>query len=190
MTRILFTFLFSTMLCNSFSQTDWELNTFNFNLEIVKQYPDSLIKFQYTYDKPKKIIYEWYFWVDTVLHHTKGGYNGKLLDGAYEKFDANGNMLVQGKFQRGLKNWEWKYWNSSGELIRVENWTNGKKNGLVKYYNSSGNILKEVNYKDGYLSGYTIIYSSDSIVSKKRFKKGELMEGRVGFFNGIFKKKT
>jgi antitoxin component YwqK of YwqJK toxin-antitoxin module len=186
MIRVLLTYLFVSFFVSSFSQTDWELNEFEFNLEFVKQYPDSVIRFKYTYEQPEKVVYEWYYWVDTILHQTNGGYHGKLLDGSYEKFDAKGNMLVQGKFKGGLKNWEWKYWNASGELVRVENWSDGRKNGLFKNFDNSGRVIKEVNYRNGDLHGYTIVYSSDSIVSKKYFKNGQLKEANEGFIKRIF----
>ncbi len=182
MIRSLFVGMFFTMYLSTLCQTDWELKKFEFNNEFVKQYKDSVIRFRYTYDKPEKVIYEWYYWVDTVLHKTRGGYNGKLLDGSYEKFDANGNMLVKGNFLIGLRNWVWKYWNDRGELIRVENWKSGKKDGAFIYYGNNGSLLKEVNYKDGYLNGTTIVYSVDSILSKKYFKKGQLVHKKEGFF--------
>ena len=171
-----------TLTLNSVSQTDWELKKFEFNNEYILQYKDSVIRFQYTYDVPDQIIHEWYYWFDSILHMTRGGFNGKLLDGNFEKFDKEGNMLVKGKFKCGLKNWEWKYWNSKGELIKVEKWKDGLESGTFQYWDDDGNIKKEVRYDNGILNGYTIIYSDDTITSKKYYKKGKLVSKKRWLF--------
>lgn len=69
----------------------------------------------------------WYHWVRAqTIHRTQGGYTGTLLHGPYSAFDAESRLVEQGKFRKGVKHGEWRYWNADGTLFRVEYWRNGR----------------------------------------------------------------
>jgi len=79
------------------------------------------------YKKDPKIkndrYYYWYY--NNLIHSTQGGYNGQLLNGHYVAFYPDKNLKEEGDFKTGLKDGEWKTWNSKGDLTNVTNWNNG-----------------------------------------------------------------
>ncbi|HZY40276.1 MAG TPA: hypothetical protein VFE53_26665 [Mucilaginibacter sp.] len=79
------------------------------------------------YKKDPKIKNDrYYFWyLNNLIHSTQGGYNGQLLNGHYVAFYPDKNLKEQGDFKTGLKDGEWKTWNSKGDLTSVTNWNDG-----------------------------------------------------------------
>jgi hypothetical protein len=68
----------------------------------------------------------YYFWyLDNIIHSTQGGYTGQLLNGHYLAFYPDHNLKEEGDFKTGLKDGEWKIWNSKGDLTSVTNWNEG-----------------------------------------------------------------
>ena len=68
----------------------------------------------------------YYFWyMNNVIHSTQGGYNGQLLNGHYISYYRDKNLKEEGSFDRGLKQGEWKTWNTNGDLTSVTNWSDG-----------------------------------------------------------------
>jgi len=76
--------------------------------------------------EPKIKNDRYYFWyLPNIIHSTQGGYSGQLLNGHYIAYYPDKNLKEEGDFKTGLKNGEWKTWNSKGDMTSVTNWDEG-----------------------------------------------------------------
>lgn len=76
--------------------------------------------------EPKMKNDRYYYWyLHNIIHSTQGGYSGQLINGHYIAFYPDHNLKEEGDFKTGLKNGEWKTWNSKGGLTSVTNWDEG-----------------------------------------------------------------
>ncbi|HEY4205203.1 MAG TPA: hypothetical protein VGM31_00250 [Puia sp.] len=80
-----------------------------------------------------------YYWSkqDTILC-TTGGYDGRLLNGAYKIFYPGKNLKESGQFKKGLKTGEWRTWYTGGRLASITYWKNGRQYGASVLYDESG----------------------------------------------------
>lgn len=139
---------------------------------IVLNYPDSTLKFEIlNTDKSIKfddnLVYYWYS--TDKINTNRGGIGGKPLHGIYYVSSKSGSLLVQGKFDLGLKDGIWKYWYINGELKKVETWKNGKLNGSQINYSRSGKIETELQFKNG----KEIVLEEKEPFLKRVYKKKE-----------------
>lgn len=117
---------------------------------IVFNYPDSLVKVNVLISEEEfkiKDELKYYWYNNDIIGCNRGGVHGKPLHGEYTICNIDGNLLVQGNFEHGLKHGKWKYWYVNGEIKRAENWKEGLKDDIQKYYSESGEIVKELRYK-------------------------------------------
>jgi len=95
---------------------------------------------------------KFYHWFQSQhILTTQGGASGQLLHGGYEAFYDSKQLAEKGKFHKGLKHGEWKYWNSNGTLTRIEHWKNGTQLGKTQQFGAAGVVQ------------YTLIYRRTSI---------------------------
>jgi len=67
-----------------------------------------------------------YYWYSAnLIHSTQGGFSGTLLNGQYNEYYLNKNLLEQGTFKNGLKDGAWKTWNEDGTLDKAATWKDG-----------------------------------------------------------------
>ena len=140
-----------------------------------------------------------YGWVKGgSLFYTQGGYSGRLLDGAFYEFYPNRNLMLEGKYIKGLKDGRWSFWSEKGKLSEIQTWRSGVKHGLYIKNDSLGNLFFKANYKRGSLNGRATqrdssgriikIYFRNSVIIKNRsfsmFKKAK--KKLKDFFNRIF----
>jgi len=79
-----------------------------------------------------------YYWFNaSEIHSNKGGYSGTVLNGPYEVFNTNGNLIRKGTMKDGLLDGIWNYWNSKGQIIKTEEWNDGILEEMYSY-NSRG----------------------------------------------------
>jgi len=88
-----------------------------------------------------KLSYYWYR--NNQVNKNQGGYSGYLLDGCYEVYDNDKNMLKKGTFKKGLKTGIWKSWDKEGNLFSEIHWDKGQKDGKEIIYT---NGKKAINY--------------------------------------------
>lgn len=75
---------------------------------------------------PKTKADKFYYWYsNNAIHHSEGGFSGRLLDGQYLEFYPDNNLKVQGSFKKGLKCGSWKNWDDNGVLLEATKWRNG-----------------------------------------------------------------
>lgn len=77
------------------------------------------------------------------IHHTQGGFTGKLLHGNYQEIDIDGQILVVGNFKTGLKEGHWIYYQKSGELTKELTFSKGDTASNVKIYKNN-QVFKEI----------------------------------------------
>lgn len=111
-----------------------------------------------TFSAKEEKVYFWY--LGGSIKSTRGGYEGKLLDGDFICFYHNKNLEEKGAFKKGLKTGKWMHWYKNGELKSVYKWKKGKLVGKSYHYDSLHNELDKVVYKRGMPK-----------VKKKRFHK-------------------
>jgi len=136
---------------------------------------DTVLQFYTQPNKLKGRLYpqRFYYWfhIDTILA-TQGSYNGRLLNGLYQSYYPNKNLLEEGRFQNGLKHGLWKAWYPTGQIMRLYNWKRGVIEGAFMEYDLSGRKKVEGNYKKNQLSGNQVRYDSSGKVTKTLFKSG------------------
>lgn len=106
---------------------------------------DTVQRFTVTYDQPTPRTGRFYYWQGpTQILRTAGAYNGHLLTGDYQLTTRNGNLLVKGGFDKGLKTGEWWTWRPDGTPVSRSVWRRGQHWGKTKYYDAEGRRLRPV----------------------------------------------
>jgi len=136
-------------------------------------YPDYTVKAEVFSEQKKMSVNEnlTYFWYSSnKIIETKGGYDGKVLNGLYTSFYLSKNLKEKGTFKNGLKTSIWTCWNEDGKMNEITTWKKGVKCGRYKKYNNAGDLVSESSYKNGTLNGYKIDYEKGKVISKKKYK--------------------
>jgi antitoxin component YwqK of YwqJK toxin-antitoxin module len=121
--------------------------------------------------KPNE-TYTYYWYAYNNVMSTKGGYDGKLLQGVYSEFYATNNLKEKGQFKKGLKYGEWISWFDNGKIREISHWRNSLKNGNRKVFNENGELTLEENYSDDVFNGEVMQYNAGKMVSQKFYKHG------------------
>lgn len=118
---------------------------------------------------PRKV----YYWFDnTSIHQTQGGYAGYVLDGRYQEFYYPAKSLFStGNFYNGLKTGKWNTWFEDGTPRQTERWRHGRLDGILCVYDNSGQLHKKEVYRKGILYG-RYLYTNDSLTRREFFYKG------------------
>lgn len=121
--------------------------------------------------KPKKErTYYWYN--NTNIQHTQGGYSGYLLDGTYTEYKHPANTLnAKGRYSKGLKNGTWKTWYTNGKLKEQANWKKGRLNGKQYSFDTTGKVQRIDIYKRGAFA--------DTMVLNDTLKQGSFIKTQV-----------
>lgn len=154
-------------------------------------------QFQFTVlDEDKRGVWfynkkKFYFWYKSQkVLSTQGESSGALLDGEFEAFFENKQLSQKGKFKRGLKQGEWKYWRQDGTLRFTEKWNRGDLHEQ-NWHNDQGERIKTIVTK-----GNTITRESgdSTIIERKggkykevwvRDSKGQLISYEP-YRNGVY----
>ena len=119
----------------------------------------------------ENLTYYWY--ASNKIMETKGGYDGKILNGSFTSFYLSNNLKEKGSFKNGLKNGTWIAWYENGKIKEIITWKKGVKTGCYKNYDSNGNLLSETVYKNDRLNGLYTKYAEGKIVSNRKYSNGE-----------------
>lgn len=152
-------------------------NTIPKTREIVLNSGDTIQKIHIFITNPsfkanKHYFYNWYQ-KQRVLR-TQGSWSGKLLEGQYEAFYPNHNLLEQGLYSRGYRIGEWKKWYSDGTLQEQSAWKHGLLHGTYWRFAPDGQLIEQSRYRAGQLHGAQTTYT-DGTPQKVRYKKGVLV---------------
>lgn len=148
--------------------------------EIVLNAADTIQKIRIFIANPKVKIEEnkFYTWYQKqLILHTQGAWSGKLLQGKYESFYPNHNLLEQGIYEKGWKVGLWKRWYADGTLKEQVSWKKGVRHGSFETFDANGQLTQKGRYKNGQLHGpfstfvdgkeTKVKYRKDKIVVKK-----------------------
>jgi len=146
--------------------------------EIVLNSADTIKKIRIFIANPKVKIegnkfYAWY--QKQIVLHTQGAWSGKLLQGKYESFYPNHNLLEQGIYDKGWRIGLWKQWYADGTLKEQIIWKNGLKHGTFESFDVNGQLKEKRKYKNGQLHGYTLTFL-DGEETRVKYRKGEVLE--------------
>lgn len=145
--------------------------------EIVLNSADTIKKIKIFIVNPKVKIEEnkFYAWYQKQLVlHTQGAWSGKLLQGKYESFYPNHNLLEQGIYEKGWKVGLWKKWYSNGTLKEQILWKKGLKHGHLELFAPNGQLIEKRTYKKGLLHGYFSTFENGE-ETKIKYRKGKLI---------------
>jgi antitoxin component YwqK of YwqJK toxin-antitoxin module len=107
-------------------------------------------------------------------------YKDDLLNGPYELYDENNELLFKGQYLDGRETGIWNIRNTSivdfwtGETIEKGEFENGKKQGKWERFNKDNKIIESYNFKDELLNGEQQTYIGEFVRVKRDFKLGEL----------------
>lgn len=171
---VIFFILFSQF---SFAQKDFEKNLIN--NEVTINYPDSTVFAQlYAGEKTIKPIqdrlYLWYRAND--IKQTRGGIDGKALDGSYIVYYHDKNLKEKGFTKKGLRTGKWLRWYHNGELQEIVEWKKGLQNGEFSIYNEAGKLILKGKYCKGKLHGKLYTYDSNGNFTIKKYKKNVFIQ--------------
>jgi len=91
---------------------------------------------------------EYHWFRAQQLQVTVGGAAGRLLDGPYQAFHPDGQLLEAGTFKKGVKNGVWRTWRNNGDLASVVDWKNGRLHGDSTGY-AHGSVVRQTIYRRG-----------------------------------------
>lgn len=145
--------------------------------EIVLNAVDTIKKIRIFVSNPKVKIEEnkFYAWYQKqIILHTQGAWSGKLLQGKYESFYPNHNLLEQGTYEKGWKVGIWKKWYADGTLKEQVIWKKGLRHGSFEIFDTNGQLMESGQYRNGQLHGFfsTITNGKEH---KVKYRKGELV---------------
>jgi hypothetical protein len=145
--------------------------------EIVLNAADTIKKIRIFIANPKVKIegnkfYAWY--QKQIVLHTQGAWSGKLLQGKYESFYPNHNLLEQGIYEKGWKVGLWKQWYADGTLKEQVLWKKGLKHGLFEAFDSRGQLTEKGLYKNGQLQGHFSTFV-DGVETKVKYRKDKVI---------------
>lgn len=117
-------------------------------------------------------FYAWY--QKQLVLHTQGAWSGKLLQGPYEAYYPNHNLLEQGAYEKGWKIGRWHSWYPDGTLKEYYTWKNGVQHGTYQRFDATGALIEEGAYRHGLRHGKTSTFSGDA-TTVERYRKGQLV---------------
>lgn len=150
---------------------------------------DSDYVYAYTLPEPSTFSAHhdvWYHWYSGgTIKATRGGYDGKLLNGKFSCFYHNKNLEEQGLFKKGIKAGKWMSWYPSGELKSISHWRGGRQVRRSYHYNEQHQLVKVYKYRRG-----EAILKHPKPVSKKKVAKDSTKAGKKVWWNPFKKKKA
>jgi hypothetical protein len=157
--------------------------------EIVLNAADTIKKIRIFIANPKVKIednkfYAWY--QKQIVLYTQGAWSGKLLQGKYESFYPNHNLLEQGIYEKGWKVGLWKTWYTDGALKEQVLWKKGLKQGAFEAFAPNGQLVEKGMYKKNLLHGPFSTFANGE-ESKVKYRKGKIVVKKPTF--RLFKKK-
>lgn len=107
-------------------------------------------------------------------------YKDDLLNGPYEFYDENNELLYKGEYLHNKETGFWlnkntsivDFWN--GETLEKGNYINGEKQGKWERFDKDNKLIESYTFKDDQLNGEQKTYLGGFVRVKRDFKLGEL----------------
>ncbi|KAI9443776.1 hypothetical protein F5148DRAFT_1293013 [Russula earlei] len=105
---------------------------------------------------------------------TMEGYEGRLLDGSFEKTYLNRNLCERGEFRNGMKTGLWRSWYETGILKEKSHWDKGIQKDTERF-DSLGRTTEKGSYKETTFTGTRYGYSKDGKAKETSYNNGEMV---------------
>jgi hypothetical protein len=104
-------------------------------------------------------------------------------DGTREEYTATGVRTLLAEYTRGKRNGAWREWTPTGERVRFLNYRDDLQDGRCEEFEPGTQRRTSAEWKAGALHGERKVYDKDRVLSKQRWKEGELvdLDGRQPF---------
>lgn len=97
------------------------------------------------------------------------------LDGVYQAFHSNGNLLESGQYRKGKKSGAWQSYDREGAIRSEELWREGERHGEAVVMQGQGVMLSKGNYDNGMPTGEWSLFNPDGkIRSILTYAEGKL----------------
>lgn len=106
-------------------------------------------------------------------------------DGPYREFYADGQLFVEGEFERGKQVGEWTYNHPNGKLAKKVKYVDGAPDGVVEVYDPEGKLKAKRSYKAGKRDGAWVLYNvaTGKPLREENFVDGERDGAWVSYFD-------
>lgn len=148
---------------------------------IYKEYDlDGKLAMELTYDGEEIVAYKTFNGDGKLM--SEGEKKSKELE--FKRYHSNDVLAMEGKFYKGERIFEWKFYNQYGTLTRVTNYAEGALlDGESKDYFDNGQLKIKRFYKDDKAEGYFVqYYHTGAKYSEGYFSEGDLV-GEWIFYN-------
>lgn len=127
-----------------------------------------------------KIDFTYHWYNQNHMQKAQGAYQGKVLDGIYQKKTRDQVLIQQGSFEKGLKEGEWIQWFANGKIASIHSFKYGLKDGDFNEYYPDGEISHKGAYKDDELHGKIYHFMQDGGNTVYFYKNGNLITAHAG----------
>lgn len=101
--------------------------------------------------------------------------NRLVNDGFYREYYLNGQLFVEGQYERGTPIGEWKYFHDNGQLAKTVKYEDGKANGEIEVRRADGTLEAKRAFKDSKRDGQWTAFDStgEKSVSEQFYVTGK-----------------
>lgn len=85
-------------------------------------------------------------------------YTNNQLDGRYEVYDSNNNLIERGKYINGRKSLFWRKYYKNGNTKSIRFYDNGKLDGVYCLYDRNGKLIIRGRFSQGVKVGEWELY--------------------------------
>jgi len=115
----------------------------------------------------------------------EGKYINKEKDSTWVFYDPEGNVILQEKFNMGVRNGKSVRFYPNGDTSQVVVYKNGIKNGIFKQYFSNGNLKLLARYQKNELDGYVTIFAPNGHKEVEGLYRDNLRQGKWVYYKGV-----
>jgi antitoxin component YwqK of YwqJK toxin-antitoxin module len=102
-------------------------------------------------------------------------------DGIYREYYPNGQLFVEGQYQRGRQHGEWTFYFDDGKINRKSTYNNGQPDGAWDVFRADGTLSAKRSFKNGVRDGEWITYDE---TGKKPLREEHYLNGKA---DGVWK---
>ncbi len=119
--------------------------------------------------------------------------NSIVSDGPHKEFFSNGELYVEGEFDKGKAVGKWVYHHPNGTVAKEVTYEDGRPDGEVKLFNEEGKLVARREYVEGQRNGVWETYSEDGEqkLREETYKDGKADGAfRTWYTNGQLRQET
>ena len=102
-------------------------------------------------------------------------------DGYYREYFANGQLFLEGQYERGTPVGEWKYFHDNGQLARAVRFEAGKPTGEVEVRRADGTVESKRAFNQGKRNGQWTVFDA---TGEKPLREEHYIDGQP---DGVWK---